>query len=556
MALALVNPFAPDIRHDVSEKTTSPVIDARNIAVKFKVEDGIVDAVKDITFQLYRGETIAIVGESGSGKSVTARTVMGLLTKRAVVSDKSAVHYDGKNVLKFSERARRQLRGDRISMIFQEPMSSLNPIYTIGSQIVEAIRVHRKVSRRDAEKRALDLLKQVQIPDPEARLKQYPHQLSGGQRQRVMIAMALANDPDVLIADEPTTALDVTVQAQILNLIRNLQKQLGMAVILITHDLTVVRQFSDYVYVMQHGEMREHNTTEALFANPQHPYTQHLLTSEPRGQAKPLPPNCDTVLEGKSVKVAFMLRHGSFFKPDMRELVAVDSLNIELRRHETLGLVGESGSGKTTFGQALLRLIDADSGEIFFDGQPIHGRSRAEMRPLRSRMQIVFQDPFSSLNPRMTIGQIISEGLVVNNLGANKAERLERVKEALVSAGMPANILSRFPHEFSGGQRQRIAIARAIALEPEFILLDEPTSALDLSVQAQIIDLLRKLQDEKGLSYLFISHDLKVVRALCHRVIVMQHGKIMEEGPVDEVLSHPKTAYTERLVRAAFEVAS
>ena len=556
MALALVNPFAPDTRFDAGERAVAPVIDARNIAVKFKVEDGVVDAVKDISFQLYRGETIAIVGESGSGKSVTARTVMGLLTKRAVVSDKSAIHYDGKNVLKFSERARRQLRGDRISMIFQEPMSSLNPIYTIGSQIVEAIRVHRKVSRRDAEKRALDLLKQVQIPDPEARLKQYPHQLSGGQRQRVMIAMALANDPDVLIADEPTTALDVTVQAQILNLIRDLQKQLGMAVILITHDLTVVRQFSDYVYVMQHGEMREHNTTEALFAQPQHPYTRHLLTSEPRGRAKPLPPDCDTILKGKSVKVAFMMKHGSFFKPDMRELVAVNGLDLELRRHETLGLVGESGSGKTTFGQALLRLIDADSGEIFFGGQAIHGRSRAEMRPLRSRMQIVFQDPFSSLNPRMTIGQIICEGLVVNNIGASKAERSERVKEALVSAGMPANILSRFPHEFSGGQRQRIAIARAIALEPEFILLDEPTSALDLSVQAQIIDLLRKLQDERGLSYLFISHDLKVVRALCHRVIVMQHGKIMEEGPVDEVLSHPKTAYTERLVRAAFEVAS
>ena len=556
MALALVNPFAPDTRFDAGERAVAPVIDARNIAVKFKVEDGVVDAVKDISFQLYRGETIAIVGESGSGKSVTARTVMGLLTKRAVVSDKSAIHYDGKDVLKFSERARRQLRGDRISMIFQEPMSSLNPIYTIGSQIVEAIRVHRKVSRRDAEKRALDLLKQVQIPDPEARLKQYPHQLSGGQRQRVMIAMALANDPDVLIADEPTTALDVTVQAQILNLIRDLQKQLGMAVILITHDLTVVRQFSDYVYVMQHGEMREHNTTEALFAQPQHPYTRHLLTSEPRGRAKPLPPDCDTILEGKSVKVAFMMKHGSFFKPDMRELVAVNGLDLELRRHETLGLVGESGSGKTTFGQALLRLIDADSGEIFFGGQAIHGRSRAEMRPLRSRMQIVFQDPFSSLNPRMTVGQIICEGLVVNNIGASKAERSERVKEALVSAGMPANILSRFPHEFSGGQRQRIAIARAIALEPEFILLDEPTSALDLSVQAQIIDLLRKLQDERGLSYLFISHDLKVVRALCHRVIVMQHGKIMEEGPVDEVLSHPKTAYTERLVRAAFEVAS
>ncbi|AYG62893.1 ABC transporter ATP-binding protein [Rhizobium jaguaris] len=556
MALALVNPFAPDARLDAASKTVPPVIDARNVAVKFKVEDGIIDAVKDISFQLYRGETIAIVGESGSGKSVTARTVMGLLTKRAVVSKTSTVSYDGKNVLKFSERARRQLRGDRISMIFQEPMSSLNPIYTIGSQIVEAIRVHRKIGRREAERRALALLQQVQIPDPEARLKQYPHQLSGGQRQRVMIAMALANDPDVLIADEPTTALDVTVQAQILNLIRNLQKQLGMAVILITHDLTVVRQFSDYVYVMQHGEMREHNTTEELFAHPQHPYTQHLLASEPRGQAKPLPPDCDTILEGKSVKVAFMLRHGTFLKPDLRELVAVDGLSLELRRHETLGLVGESGSGKTTFGQALLRLIDADSGGIYFDRQAIHGRSRTEMRPLRSRMQIVFQDPFSSLNPRMPIGQIIAEGLVVNNIGANKAERLERVKEALVSAGMPSNILSRFPHEFSGGQRQRIAIARAIALEPEFILLDEPTSALDLSVQAQIIDLLRKLQDERGLSYLFISHDLKVVRALCHRVIVMQHGKIMEEGPVDDVLSHPKTAYTERLVRAAFEVAS
>jgi peptide/nickel transport system ATP-binding protein len=555
MALALVNTFAPAIRHDSEGRTTAPIIDARNVAVTFKVEDGMVEAVKDISFQLYRGETIAIVGESGSGKSVTARTVMGLLTKRAKVSPQSTIDYDGKNVLKFSEGARRKLRGDRISMIFQEPMSSLNPIYTIGSQIVEAIRVHRRMSKRDAYERALALLKQVQIPDPAARLNQYPHQLSGGQRQRVMIAMALANDPDVLIADEPTTALDVTVQAQILNLIRNLQQQLGMAVILITHDLTVVRRFSDYVYVMQHGEMREHNTTEQLFANPQHAYTRHLLASEPKGHAKPLPEDCDTILEAKSVRVSFMLRHGTFFKPEMRPLVAVDSLDIELRRHETLGIVGESGSGKTTFGQALLRLINADSGEIYFDRQAIHGRSRSEMRPLRSRMQIVFQDPFSSLNPRMPVGQIIEEGLIVNGIGADKSERLARVKDALVSAGMPSNILSRFPHEFSGGQRQRIAIARAIALEPEFILLDEPTSALDLSVQAQIIDLLRKLQDERGLSYLFISHDLKVVRALCHRVIVMQNGQIVEQGPVEDVLSNPQTAYTDRLVKAAFEVA-
>ncbi len=555
MALALVSSFAPPVRHDHDGRKESPIIDARNIGVNFKVEHGLVEAVKDISFQLYRGETIAIVGESGSGKSVTARTVMGLLSKRAVTSPKSTVEYEGKNILKFSEPARRKLRGNRISMIFQEPMSSLNPIYTIGSQIVEAIRVHNKVSRKQAEARALELLKQVQIPDPEARLKQYPHQLSGGQRQRVMIAMALSNNPDVLIADEPTTALDVTVQAQILNLIRNLQKELRMAVILITHDLTVVRQFSDYVYVMQHGEMREHNTTEQLFANPQHPYTKHLLASEPRGQANPLPEGSDIILDARGVRVSFMMRHGGFFKPELKELVAVDSLNLTLRRHETLGLVGESGSGKTTFGQALVRLNDPDTGEIYFDRQPIHGKSRSEMRPLRSRMQIVFQDPFSSLNPRMTIGQIIEEGLVVNRLGATKAERLDRVRDALSAAGMPGNILSRFPHEFSGGQRQRIAIARAIALEPEFILLDEPTSALDLSVQAQIIELLRKLQDERGLSYLFISHDLKVVRALCHRVIVMQHGKIMEEGPVNEVLTNPKTAYTERLVKAAFEVA-
>ncbi|QJS32038.1 ABC transporter ATP-binding protein [Rhizobium ruizarguesonis] len=555
MALALVNSFAPPVRHDHDGRSDTPIIDARNVAVNFKVEDGMVEAVKDVSFQLYCGETIAIVGESGSGKSVTARTVMGLLSKRAVVSEKSTVAYDGSNILKFSERARRKLRGDRISMIFQEPMSSLNPIYTIGSQIVEAIRVHRRISKRDAQKRALELLEHVQIPDPAARLMQYPHQLSGGQRQRVMIAMALANDPDVLIADEPTTALDVTVQAQILNLIRNLQKELGMAVILITHDLTVVRQFSDYVYVMQLGEVREHNTTEALFANPQDAYTRHLLASEPRGQANPLPEGSDVILDAKGVRVSFMMRHGTFLKPAMRELVAVDSLDLTLRRHETLGLVGESGSGKTTFGQAILRLNTPDSGEIHFDHQPIHGLSRAEMRPLRARMQVVFQDPFSSLNPRMTIGQIIEEGLVVNRLGATKGERQDRVREALVAAGMPGNILSRFPHEFSGGQRQRIAIARAIALEPEFILLDEPTSALDLSVQAQIIELLRKLQDERGLSYLFISHDLKVVRALCHRVIVMQHGKIVEEGPVNEVLTHPKTAYTERLVKAAFEVA-
>ncbi|PYB72382.1 MULTISPECIES: ABC transporter ATP-binding protein [Rhizobium] len=556
MAIVDISKLAPEERHDHAAAIGKPIIDARHVAVTFKVENGEVDAVKDVSFQLYRGETIAVVGESGSGKSVTARAVMGLLTKRASVSKASSIAYDGQNVLKFSDRQRRALRGNRISMIFQEPMSSLNPVYTIGAQIIEAIRVHQKMSRQQATDRTLELLRQVQIPDPESRFNQYPHQLSGGQRQRVMIAMALANNPDVLIADEPTTALDVTVQAQILNLIRDLQKTLGMAVILITHDLTVVRQFSDYVYVMQSGEVKEHNTTAELFRSPQHPYTRHLLASEPSGKANPMPAGSATILEGRDVRVSFMLKAGGFFKPRLKELVAVDSLNLKLHRHETLGLVGESGSGKTTFGQALIRLQAVEGGEIFFDGQSIETRSREQMRPLRSRMQVVFQDPFSSLNPRMSVGQIIEEGLIVNGLGSTRSERLDRVREALASAGLPTNILARFPHEFSGGQRQRIAIARAVALEPEFILLDEPTSALDLSVQAQIIDLLRKLQDEKGLSYLFISHDLKVVRALCHRVVVMQHGRIVEEGPVEDVLSHPKTAYTERLVRAAFEVAA
>lgn len=548
--------LAPDVRLDHDSRKGEPIIDCRNVAVRFKVEDGEVEAVRGVSMQLYRGETIAVVGESGSGKSVTARTIMGLLSKRARVAPDATIRLDGDDILKWSAHRRRMLRGNRLSMIFQEPLSSLNPVYSIGTQIVEAIRIHQKLSKAKAREKAIDLLREVHIPDPESRINQYPHQLSGGQRQRVMIAMALANNPDVLIADEPTTALDVTVQAQILQLIRDLQQRHGMAVILITHDLTVVRKFSDYVYVMQKGEVKEHNTTEALFGNPQHPYTRHLLGSEPRGHANPLPPESPVMLEGKDVRVAFMLKKGGFFNAEFHELVAVDNLSLTLRRHETLGIVGESGSGKTTFGQALIRLSDPDAGEIYFDGKPIHGKNREELRPLRSRMQVVFQDPFSSLNPRMSVCQIIEEGLIVNGIGANHAERLDRVRDALTAAGLPTNILSRFPHEFSGGQRQRIAIARAIALEPEFILLDEPTSALDLSVQAQIIDLLRKLQDERGLSYLFISHDLKVVRALCHRVIVMQHGRIVEEGPVEEVLFKPKTAYTEKLVKAAFEVAA
>ena len=537
-------------------KMNDIILEARKVAVTFKVEGGTVEAVKDVSFALRKGETIAIVGESGSGKSVTARAVMRLLSRRATMGASSTIMLSGRDVLKLSENEMRKLRGSRVSMIFQEPMTSLNPVYTVGAQIAEVLRIHNKISRAAAMAKAQSLLEEVQIPDPEARVRQYPHQLSGGQRQRVMIAMALANRPDILIADEPTTALDVTVQAQILNLIKDLKAKYGMAVILITHDLTVVRQFADRVYVMQHGEVKEHNATAALFANPQHPYTRRLLASDPKGVAQPLVGNLPTVLEGKNVRVTYTLKRGGLFNATYSDLQAVDGLSLDLKKGETLGLVGESGSGKTTFGQALIRLLNPQEGEITFDGQRIDGLSREQLRPFRSRMQIVFQDPFSAMNPRMNVRQIIEEGLIVNSIGGNTAERLQRVQQALEDAGMPTNILTRFPHEFSGGQRQRLAIARAIALEPEFILLDEPTSALDLSVQAQIIELLRKLQRERGLSYLFISHDLKVVRALCHRVIVMQNGKIVEQGPVADVLTHPKTEYTRRLVRAAFEIAA
>ncbi len=537
-------------------KTGDVILDARNVAVSFKVEGGTVEAVRNVSFCLRKGETIAIVGESGSGKSVTARAVMRLLTKRATIAKGSSIQMAGQDVVKLTEHEMRKLRGSRVSMIFQEPMTSLNPVYTVGAQIAEVIRIHNRISRKDAMAKARDLLEEVQIPDPESRLRQYPHQMSGGQRQRVMIAMALANRPDILIADEPTTALDVTVQAQILNLIKDLKAKYGMAVILITHDLTVVRQFADRVYVMQYGEIKEHNTTAALFAHPQHPYTRRLLASDPKGIAAPLVGELPTILQGKDLRVTYLLKKGGIFNPVYTELNAVDGLSLELKKGETLGLVGESGSGKTTFGQALIRLLNPQHGEIIFQGQRIDGLNRDKLRPFRARMQIVFQDPYSSMNPRMNVRQIIEEGLIVNRIGSSNADRLQRVQQALEDAGMPANILSRFPHEFSGGQRQRLAIARAIALEPEFIMLDEPTSALDLSVQAQIIELLRKLQRERGLSYLFISHDLKVVKALCHRVIVMQNGQIVEQGPVADVLNTPKTDYTRRLVRAAFEIAA
>jgi peptide/nickel transport system ATP-binding protein len=514
-----------------------------------------VEAVKDISFQLYRGETIAIVGESGSGKSVTARTVMGLLSKRAVVAPKSTVEYDGANILKFSERERRKLRGDRISMIFQEPMSSLNPIYTIGSQIVEAIRVHRKMIKKQAEARALELLKACADP----RSGSAAEAISASALRRPAPARhdrhGAANEPDVLIADEPTTALDVTVQAQILNLIRNLQKEMRMAVILITHDLTVVRQFSDYVYVMQHGEMREHNTTEKLFANPQHAYTKHLLASEPKGQANPLPEGSDVILDAKGVRVSFMMRHGTFFKPELKELVAVDSLEPDAAPPRNAG-----PRRRIRFGQDDVR-PGAAAAERYrqrrdlFRRQPIHGKSRAEMRPLRSRMQIVFQDPFSSLNPRMTIGQIIEEGLVVNRLGANQgrtsrprargADRSRHARQHPVA--LPARILGRPAPAYRHCPRHRaragIHPARRadIGARPLRPGADHRTAAQAAGRAGPQLSL--HLARSQGRACPLPPRD--------RHAAWQDRGR----GPVNEVLSHPKTAYTERLVKAAFEVA-
>ncbi|MCL6270509.1 ABC transporter ATP-binding protein [Sansalvadorimonas sp. 2012CJ34-2] len=533
------------------------MLDARNIQVKIPVEGGVVEAVQDASLKIFEGQTVALVGESGSGKSVTARAIMKLLPERAIVGEKCQVNFQGEDIKDWTENQMRKVRGNRIAMIFQEPMTSLNPIYTVGQQIAEVIHEHHPgKSKQEVREQIIQLLKEVRIPQAEDRVDQYPHQMSGGQRQRVMIAMALANNPDLLIADEPTTALDVTVQAEILELLRQLQLKHKMGVLLITHDLTIVRQYSDWVYVMQHGKLVEDSSTEKLFAKPQHPYSQHLLGSEPKGTAPALPEDAAELIDATDMEVVFTLKPGVWWKrqpPKM--LTAVDNISLTLRKGETLGIVGESGSGKTTLGHALLRLIDS-TGEVIFDDMRIDQFDRKGMQPLRRKMQIVFQDPFSSLNPRMTVRQIIQEGMLINNIGANAKEREQLAIQALQDSGLDAFALERFPHEFSGGQKQRIAIARAIAMEPEFILLDEPTSALDLSIQNQIILLLRELQAKRNLSYLFISHDLRVVRALCHRVMVMQHGKLIEYGDSSKVLENPEHEYTRRLIKAAFEIAA
>ena len=539
----------------MQSQNNQKLLDLKNAEVKFSVEGGIVNAVNDISFDIMKGETLAVVGESGSGKSVTARTIMKMLPKNSSIGSNFKIEFKDVDITNLTQEQMRQIRGDTISMIFQEPLTSLNPLHRIGSQLIEVLREHNKIDKITAKERALELLKEVQIPQPEERLNQYPHQLSGGQRQRVMIAMAIANRPDLLIADEPTTALDVTIQSQILKLLKDLQKKYGMAIMLITHDLTVVRKTSDRICVMRYGKIVERGITEDVFNNPQHEYTKHLINSEPSGEPDPYDAsNKDYIIQGQECTVKFTLKKGNFFNQKKTELIAVNNVDIKARYGETIGIVGESGSGKSTLGMSLIKLQDINSGKIFFKDEEIQDYNTKQLKDLREHMQIVFQDPFSSLNPRHTIKQIIGEGLEINRKDLSKEEKDDLIKKTLNEVNLDEAVLHRFPHEFSGGQRQRIAIARAIILNPEFILLDEPTSALDLSIQAQIIDLLRSLRRNHNLSYIFISHNLKVIRSLCHYTLVMKDGKVIEEGITKNVLDNPVNDYTKQLVQSAFEV--
>ena len=525
------------------------ILKVRGLDVSFRTNDGPVHAVKGIDLDVFEGEAVAIVGESGSGKSQTMMALMGLLASNGK-AEGSAL-YRGQELLGLSERQLNQVRGKKITMIFQEPMTSLDPLYRIGRQLCEPLVHHGAMGWRQARARAIELLELVGIPEPRRRIDSYPHELSGGQRQRVMIAMALANDPDVLIADEPTTALDVTIQQQILELLANLQKRLGMAIVFITHDLNIVRRFADRVYVMRLGEVVEHGETGTLFAAPRHDYTKMLLAAEPTGTKAPPPPNAPILLEGRDVEVVFR-GGGGLFGGRVTEVKAVDGISIALRRGQTIGIVGESGSGKSTLGRALLRLLPGE-GSIRFEALDISTADRKRMLPFRRELQLVFQDPFGSLSPRMTVGQVITEGLLVHEPSLSARQRDQRAVAALAEVGLDPTMRNRYPHEFSGGQRQRIAIARAIILKPKVVVLDEPTSALDRSVQKQIVELLRDLQEEHDLSYLFISHDLSVVRAMSDYVVVMKQGRIVEEGPTEAIFDAPREAYTRALMAAAVD---
>jgi microcin C transport system ATP-binding protein len=528
------------------------LLEVKDLSVAFRQGGSSVLAVDKVSFAINKGETLALVGESGSGKSVSALSILKLLPYPSASHPSGSVLFKGEELLDADESDLRRVRGNDITMIFQEPMTSLNPLHTVERQIGEILEIHQGVTGEAARNRIVELLSKVGIRDAETRLLDYPHQLSGGQRQRVMIAMALANNPDLLIADEPTTALDVTVQAQILKLLKDLQRETGMALLLITHDLGIVRHMADQVVVMQKGKVVEHGEAKRVFADPKHAYTKMLLSAEPKGSPPPSDSSAPVVLETKGLKVWFPIRRG-FFRRTIGHIKAVDGLDATVRAGQTLGVVGESGSGKTTLGLALLRLI-ASEGPIVYMGKPIDGYNSKMMRPLRKEMQVVFQDPFGSLSPRFSIQQIVEEGLLVQGKSLSQAERRDIVGKALSEVGLDPATMDRYPHEFSGGQRQRIAIARALALEPRFIMLDEPTSALDMSVQAQIVDLLRGLQQKHNLAYLFISHDLKVVRALANEVIVMRNGKMVETGATADVFTHPKTDYTKALIAAALNL--
>ena len=534
----------------MTDKPTLLSIDS--LCVDFHAGEKVTHAVKDVSFEIDRGETLALVGESGSGKTVSALSILQLLPYPAASHPAGAIYFKGENLLALPPDGLRHVRGNQISMIFQEPMTSLNPLHTIERQIAEVLRIHMGITGDAARARVIDLLTKVGIPDATERLASYPHQLSGGQRQRVMVAMALANEPDLLIADEPTTALDVTIQAQILELLLQLKDEFNMAMLLITHDLGIVRKMADRVCVMHQGAIVERGTTKDIFEHPKDDYTKHLIASEPKGSPPPADPDAKTILKTDDLKVWFPIKRG-FLRKTVGHIKAVDGIDVDVKEGQTLGVVGESGSGKTTLGQAILRLISSE-GPIVYLGQRIDGYDSKQMRPLRKELQIVFQDPYGSLSPRMSIGQIIEEGLLIQNPGISQKDRDERVARALTEVGLDAKVRDRYPHEFSGGQRQRIAIARALVLEPRFLILDEPTSALDVSVQAQIVDLLRDLQKRHRLAYLFISHDLKVVRALANSILVLRNGKVVEQGPSREVFANPQTDYTKALLAAAFEL--
>jgi ABC-type microcin C transport system duplicated ATPase subunit YejF len=527
--------------------TAEPLLELKNIRVTFDTQGGAVEAVKNVSLSVAKGKTLAIVGESGSGKSQLMMAVMGLLAKNGRAEGEALL--EGRNIIGLPKQQLNRIRGEKITMIFQEPMTSLDPLYRIGSQLMEPIMHHQKLSADAARFRAIELLKLVKLPDPEQRLRSYPFELSGGQRQRVMIAMALANDPELLIADEPTTALDVTIQAEILDLLKDLQRKLGMAIVFITHDLNVVRRIANRVCVMRHGEVVEQGDTTEILSRPGQSYTKALVNAEPTGRKQPISKSAQSVLTANDIHVRFMLP-GQFLG-DPKELKAVDGISLNLREGETIGIVGESGSGKSTLARALLRLLPS-KGDIQFDGRSVSALDKTTLRPLRKQMQLVFQDPFGSLSPRMTAGQIIAEGLLVHEPSMSRADRENAVSRVMEEVGLDASMRNRYPHEFSGGQRQRLAIARAIILKPKLVVLDEPTSALDRQVQKQIIELLRNLQAKEKLSYLFISHDLAVVRAMSDHIIVMRNGKLVEEGAAEQVISAPKEDYTRKLMAAAF----